>query len=627
MTQIRPIHVFLSIEYDFMTDDKKDMPEIEQVALDDIIRLTGYYKKKLIKVKKEMIKLKHHSRINENSNNREFKVDGKIAERDDSGHQSFDVTLATSNENTQNETKRYTPAKDCSSNTNVSDKILDNIQLKHMCSDKLTDHIQKNSHTHNNYANRYVNKAHYANNIHHTNNTYMIKKRNTLSTETNIRENKSLVYSENMHNFIYFLDKNRTEIEYTSTNHHTMNGEDGEVVEFELNNKHCTRQIKFSGSDIKEFFNNHKMVVSELSRICNKRIFISKIRVVKDDSTKKLVVHTKTDDDYKLILNQDWSMFNNAFISGVRCEPIIQDYPVTMLIPLAYDINDIFEKYFREIGAERIERKKDSRTNSNTDRVILYMSTPRSFSNLLKNRNFSFKGDSSLNHTTEISVWLRFAPQCSHCMRINHTRKQCTITEKVDQQCGKCLESMHSGRCNSKRICRLCGSDQHISMDRLKCPIWIRDTIAKNKHLIEVLKISQVINDDYGIYFTNHINETTMKVNESHCSPLSRNKTKSIILDDATTTSKPPLYDLNISDIIEKKITTKLKSIDDKIVEHGVMIDKLSKEQVEQEIRMNTIEKKLMISKDNNRILKLWEADYLNKVASNNKNNNIENSR
>jgi hypothetical protein len=173
-------------------------------------------------------------------------------------------------------------------------------------------------------------------------------------------------------------------------------------------------------------------------------------------------------------------------------------------------------------------------------------------------------------------------------MRINHTRNQCTITEKVDQQCGKCLESMHSGRCNSKRISRLCGSDQHISMDRLKCPIWIRDTIAKNKHLIEVLKISQVINDDYGIYFTSHINETTMKLNESHCSPLSRNKTKSIILNDATATSKP-LYDLSISDIIEKKLKMKLKPIDDKIVEHGVMIDKLSKEQVEQETRINTL--------------------------------------
>jgi len=184
-----------------ITDDKKDMPEIEQVALDDIIRLTGYYKKKLIKVKKEMINLKHHSRINENSNNRELKVDEKIAQRDDSGHQSCDVTLATSNENTQNEIKRYTPAKDCSLNTKMSEKILDNIQLKHMCSDKFTDHIQKYSHTHNNYANRYVNKAYYANNIHHTNNTYMIKKRNTLLTETNIRENKSLVYSENMHNF------------------------------------------------------------------------------------------------------------------------------------------------------------------------------------------------------------------------------------------------------------------------------------------------------------------------------------------------------------------------------------------------------------------------------------------
>jgi len=147
-----------------ITDDKKDMFEIEQVALDDIIRLTGYYKKKLIKVKKEMINLKHHSRINENSNNRELKVDEKIAQRDDSGHQSFDFTLATSNENTQNEIKRYTPAKDCSLNTNMSDKILDNIQLKHMCSDKFTEHIQQYSHTHNNYANRYVNKVYYANN-------------------------------------------------------------------------------------------------------------------------------------------------------------------------------------------------------------------------------------------------------------------------------------------------------------------------------------------------------------------------------------------------------------------------------------------------------------------------------
>jgi hypothetical protein len=104
-------------------------------------------------VKKEMINLKHHSRINENSNNREFKVDEKIALRDDSGHQSCDVTLATSNENTQNEIKRDTPAKDCSLNTNISDKILDNIKLKHMCRDKFTDHIQQYSHTHNNYAN------------------------------------------------------------------------------------------------------------------------------------------------------------------------------------------------------------------------------------------------------------------------------------------------------------------------------------------------------------------------------------------------------------------------------------------------------------------------------------------
>ena len=52
-----------------------------------------------------------------------------------------------------------------------------------------TDHIQKYSHTYNNYANRYVNKAYYADNIHNTNNTYMIKKRNTVSTETNFREN------------------------------------------------------------------------------------------------------------------------------------------------------------------------------------------------------------------------------------------------------------------------------------------------------------------------------------------------------------------------------------------------------------------------------------------------------
>jgi len=58
-----------------------------------------------------------------------------------------------------------------------------------------------------------------------------------------------------------------------------------------------------------------------------------------------------------------------------------------------------------------------------------------------------------------------------------------------------------------------------------------------------------------------------------------------------------------------------------KIVEHCVMIDKLSKEQVEQETRINTLEKKLIIEKDNNRIFKLWEADFLN-------NNNIDkNSR
>jgi len=275
---------------------------------------------------------------------------------------------------------------------------------------------------------------------------------------------------------------------------------DGTESEFELDAKHCTRQLMLSGRDIENYFDDHKKVVSEIHSITSKRYNITKTRVITVNNTKSLVIHTKNDEDFRELLNFKWSDAVSAFGNGVTCKEVVQEYSITTLIPLSLDVSKWSDDFLNEKGIKSIIRKTDT-SGRQTDRVILNMKTPRDFCNLLRQKKIMIRGNSSVPLESDLNVWLRQAIQCLHCLKLNHSRNRCHLRDSIQEQCGKCINTRHTGSCiKSARICRLCSDVNHTAMDRFRCPIWIRDTINKNKHYIEVLTAGNVIDDAYGIF-------------------------------------------------------------------------------------------------------------------------------
>jgi len=573
-------------------------------VLSDIIKTTTYFKKKILKARNSIAKTKNVLTKNVNDNNDKFKVDAKLLPIKQNQHKSKSESMNQDASNAINHSGSCRTVESHEMDRNTSDYY--DVGAYDLT---MRNQIQFNHSMYNVYDT--INLHNSQNNI-NTDSLIITDSKNT----HNYAENSSLK-NYNYYDFYYIknnfnLDNNNKKNKQKSFNNSIIM--DPFETQLELDNKHCTRQIKFAGDSVKEYFDSHREVVTELGRIFKKKFQIAKIRVTKDNNVKKLVIHTKTDEDYNTLLKYDWSTNKEAFMSGVTCEPIIQEYPITTLLSTAYDVNTIL-KMMKDRGVESVERKNDNRTNRPTERIIMYMSTPRAFCNMLKQRKLEFKGEDSTYETAELHVWLRQAVHCTHCLRLNHNRNQCTLRENQEDQCNKCLEPKHQGWCKSKRICRLCSEETHSCMDRFKCPIWIKDTISKNRHFAEVLKIGGVIENEFGIFMEDSITETSMRLTDAHRSPTSKKIVSKLTIahDDNKATEK-----LNISEIINTKVNNKLKDVEDKVVEHGIMISNMSKTQRNHENRITHLENNSKMAIDNNRILKLFEIEFLkvNKAAA-----------
>jgi hypothetical protein len=142
------------------------------------------------------------------------------------------------------------------------------------------------------------------------------------------------------------------------------------------------------------------------------------------------------------------------------------------------------------------------------------MRNPKSFCNVMRNGELHFQDERNIGVKVKLSVWVRQGKLCSVCQQLNHIRNDCNYKNEKGELiecCGKCSRLKHIDNCSRlDKLCRLCNRNDHTTYEKMKCHVWIEDTIAKNKHYCEVLIVGGAIADDYGIFLDSSINKRSV---------------------------------------------------------------------------------------------------------------------